>query len=105
MSNVRIVPGQGVPCPRCDRATTIRQHVAITAKELAKPFYYRRWYICENRDCRTTMIMPEDCKVYPAGAAGASSASVASDLPWVPANRPTRLIRDFFRQFHKGEWA
>jgi len=59
------LPIEGPPCPRCQHPTEVREHKAITAKELARPFYYSRWYNCANRNCRTTLIMPEEFKVFP----------------------------------------
>ena len=55
----RIVVGEnGDPCPRCGKPTEIREHRAITEKELRRPFYYSRWFYCTNRHCRTKLIMP-----------------------------------------------
>src|ERR1700688_2593898 len=65
MANSRVAPGDGPRCPRCQNPTQIKEHVEITAVELAKPFYYSRWYICQNRKCKTTAIMPDECKVFP----------------------------------------
>jgi hypothetical protein len=59
-----IVPGKGPPCHRCGWPTQIREHREIAAKELSKPFYFRRWYRCINRQCKTTLIMPDEFKVY-----------------------------------------
>lgn len=55
----------GVPCPRCGRATQIRAHDKITEKLLRQPYYYRRWFYCANQNCRTTLIMREEDRVYP----------------------------------------
>jgi hypothetical protein len=57
--NRQIVDGEGDPCPRCGQPTEIREHKAITEKELRRPFYYRRWHCCTNPHCKTTLIMPE----------------------------------------------
>lgn len=54
----------GPPCPRCKHATAVREHPAITEKQLRQPFYYSRWYICRNPACKTTTIMPEEFRVY-----------------------------------------
>jgi hypothetical protein len=64
--NTKIVSLNGPPCPRCGRATEIREHERITEKELARPFYYSRWYNCpnQNQDCKTTTIMPDEFKVW-----------------------------------------
>jgi hypothetical protein len=62
--NSKIVSLKGPPCPRCGCATEIREHERITAKELAQPFYYSRWYNCPNHGCKTTTIMPDEFKVW-----------------------------------------
>jgi hypothetical protein len=56
--NHKIVPGDGDPCTRCGRPMEIREHVSITPRELARPFYLRRWFKCTNPKCRTTLVMP-----------------------------------------------
>jgi len=58
-----IVGGDGPPCPRCCKPTQIREHKHIGEKELSKPFYFSRWYYCENQQCKTNTIMPEEFKV------------------------------------------
>lgn len=58
-----VMPGDGDPCHRCGGLTQIREHKVITAKELARPFYYSRWFYCSNPDCVTNLIMPERYKV------------------------------------------
>lgn len=58
-----VIPGLGDRCPRCNRHTQIREHSVITAKHLAQPFYYSRWFYCNNLDCRTNQIMPDEFKV------------------------------------------
>jgi hypothetical protein len=50
--NIRIVPGDGDPCPRCGRPTEIREHVSITERELGRPFYYSQRFNCTNKQCR-----------------------------------------------------
>jgi hypothetical protein len=67
--NMKIVGFDGPPCRRCGCPTEIREHERVTEKELGKPFYYRRWYNCRNRDCRTTLIMPDEFKVWNENAA------------------------------------
>jgi hypothetical protein len=61
--NMRVVGLDGPPCRRCGCPTEVREHKEVTAKELARPFYYARWFNCLNRRCRTTLIMPEEFKV------------------------------------------
>jgi hypothetical protein len=55
----------GPPCPRCKRATEVREHRVIGEKQLRAPFYYSRWYRCTNAECPTTLIMPNEFRVYP----------------------------------------
>lgn len=64
-SNMKIIDGAGVACPRCGRRTQIREHVKITERELRQPFYFSRWFNCTNPHCRTTIFMLEEYKVYP----------------------------------------
>ena len=59
-----VVRESGPPCRRCKQATEVREHGAITEKHLAQPFYYARWYRCRNPSCKTTLIMPEEFKVW-----------------------------------------
>jgi hypothetical protein len=37
----------------------------IGEKQLRAPFYYSRWYRCMNAECQTTLIMPNEFRVYP----------------------------------------
>jgi hypothetical protein len=53
-----IIPGDGDPCPRCNRPTQIHEHAEIMKKMLRQPFYYSRWFRCTHSDCPTTLIMP-----------------------------------------------
>jgi hypothetical protein len=62
--NTKIVSLNGPPCPRCGCPTEIREHERITEKELARPFYYSRWYNCPNEDCQTKQIMPPAFRVW-----------------------------------------
>jgi hypothetical protein len=59
-----VIPGRGDPCPRCGKATQIREHRAITDRELRRPFYYRRWFYCRNPRCRTTVIVHDRYRVF-----------------------------------------
>lgn len=61
----KIVPGDGDPCPRCGKPTQIREHHAVTPKQLEQPYYYSRWFNCTNPECKTTLIMPDQYRVYP----------------------------------------
>ena len=59
-----IVDGDGPPCPRCLQKTQIRKHTAIKERHLRQPFYYSEWYVCTNGECKTTLIMLEDKKIF-----------------------------------------
>jgi hypothetical protein len=61
--NMKIVSFDGPPCPRCGCPTEIREHERITEKELARPFYYSRWYNCRNEKCQTNIIHADEFKV------------------------------------------
>jgi hypothetical protein len=60
----RVLPEDGIPCPRCGTTTEAREHTVITAKMLRQPFYYRRWYRCINPRCKTTMVMRDEDRIY-----------------------------------------
>lgn len=62
--NLLKLPGKGKECPRCGEKSEWRAHREITNKELSRPFYYERWYSCQNRDCKTTIFMDEEDRVY-----------------------------------------
>jgi hypothetical protein len=59
-----IIGQDGDPCPRCGQPTEIRSHASLTAKHLAQPFYYSRWFYCTNRDCVTKQIVPDRFRVF-----------------------------------------
>ncbi len=50
----------GPACLRCEQLTQIRTHQRILEKHLSQPFYYKRWFYCSNKDCRTKQINPKD---------------------------------------------
>jgi hypothetical protein len=75
-----VVPGWGDPCPRCGRATEIRQHRCISARELRRPFYHARWFYCLNPRCRTTVIVPDRFRVLKPEAQKQLSPLVDKDL-------------------------
>ena len=56
MSHI-VIRGDGVPCPRCSRATQIREHSHIRPKQLNQPYYYKRWFYCTFDGCATTTVM------------------------------------------------
>jgi hypothetical protein len=63
-STVIVRNEHGPPCPRCHQITEVREHQGLTEKQQRQPFYYARWYRCTNSQCRTTLIMPEEFKVW-----------------------------------------
>lgn len=63
MSNYKIIPGEGDPCPSCSRPMQIREHSVLSEKHLRQPYYFSRWFCCQNKKCRTTLVMRERFKV------------------------------------------
>jgi len=59
-----IVGNNGPPCPQCGRRTEIREHAALTEKQLLQGFYYSRWYYCGNSECRVKRILSSDHIVW-----------------------------------------
>lgn len=59
----RVIHGEGKACPTCNQITEAREHSVITDRHLRQPFYYSRWYNCNNKQCRTTLIMPNENKI------------------------------------------
>jgi hypothetical protein len=64
LGKVVVVNDSGPPCPRCKQPTQVREHKEIGERQLCSKFYFVRWYLCTNRQCRTTLIMPEAFKVW-----------------------------------------
>jgi hypothetical protein len=58
-----VIPGDGDPCPRCG-VPEIHEHNGIGDEQLRKPFYYKRWFRCTNKSCKTTLVMSERYKVF-----------------------------------------
>jgi len=71
--NTKIVSLEGPPCDRCGCPTEIREHERITEKELAKQFYYSRWYNCPNQDCKTNVITLPEFRVWNVNKRSAST--------------------------------
>lgn len=63
-STTVVINKSGPPCPRCSQATQVRAHNGLTEKQKRQPFYFERWYCCLNSDCKTTLIMPDEHKVW-----------------------------------------
>jgi len=59
-----IVSENGPSCPRCGRQMQVREHDRVREKQLRQPYYYSRWYNCGYRSCKTTLVMPEEFKVW-----------------------------------------
>jgi hypothetical protein len=41
----------------------VREHDRIRARQLRAPYYYRRWFYCTHKNCRTTTVMFDEFKV------------------------------------------
>jgi hypothetical protein len=54
-----VLGNDGEPCPTCGRSTEIREHAAITQKQLRQQCYYSRWFVCTNPMCHGKRILPE----------------------------------------------
>jgi len=54
----------GPRCFRCGKWTMVYERVSPTPKMLAAPFYYRRFFRCVNKQCKTTLIMPDEFRVW-----------------------------------------
>ena len=81
----KVVAFDGDDCPRCGQPTLVYEHIEITEKHRRQPFYYRRWFVCRNNDCQTTLIMPEKFKV----SGAAQSAPQSRPKPhWRGKRRP-----------------
>ena len=59
-----VVRESGPPCPRCKQTTEVREHKKSGKGQRQAKFYFARWYRCTNRQCKTTLIMPEEFKVW-----------------------------------------
>jgi hypothetical protein len=84
----------GGPCPRCGRATEVRQHPSITAKELRRPYYFSRWFICRNPHCQTTVITREKDKVFntePKVQRTAIAEQLGESSNWITASSSTEV--------------
>ena len=63
-----VVNEKGPPCPRCGREMEVRMHDQIRQKQLRKRYYFRRWFYCLHKDCRTTTVMWNEFRVYKKGS-------------------------------------
>ena len=64
-----VISPDGTTCPRCGVEAEKRKHTAITDKHLRQPYYFKYWYNCTNRECKTGIFMLEDWKVENKNAA------------------------------------
>ena len=59
-----VITENGPACPRCGRPMQVREHDRIRPKQLRQPYYFKRWFYCTNRRCKTTTVMREEFKVW-----------------------------------------
>jgi len=59
-----VIGEAGPPCPRCGRPMQIRKHRRIGSKQLRQPYYFRLWFYCTHRRCKTTTVVREEFKVW-----------------------------------------
>jgi hypothetical protein len=55
------------PCPRCAWPMQVREHREVTERHRRQPYYYSKWYCCMQRNCVTTLVMPEEFKIWNGG--------------------------------------
>ena len=79
MSHRIIVSENGPPCPRCRRPMQVREHDRIRAKQLRKAYYYRRWFYCTHKNCRTTTVMFNEFKVFNSAQDGSRQSGNSCD--------------------------
>lgn len=53
----KVLKEPGPECPRCSVPMQIREH---KDSFIPKRDYYKRWYMCKNRKCRTKQVMPHE---------------------------------------------
>lgn len=59
-----IIEPDGTTCPRCGHEAQTRRHAHLSEKVLRQPYYYLFWYNCINPECKTTIFMLDECKVW-----------------------------------------
>jgi hypothetical protein len=59
-----VLSESGPPCPRCRRPMQVREHDLIREKHLRQPYYFKRWFYCRHSECKTTLVMREEHKVW-----------------------------------------
>ena len=63
-SKNKIVGFDGENCPRCGQPTLIMEHTKITERHHRQPFYYKRWFRCTTKGCKTDLIMLPQYRVF-----------------------------------------
>jgi hypothetical protein len=81
-----VVSESGPPCPRCKQRTEVREHKKLGERQRQTKFYFARWYRCRNPECRTTLIMPEQFKVWNYKPGGDVALDVLDELVSEPKN-------------------
>jgi hypothetical protein len=101
---------EGPPCRRCRQPLEVLEHRAITAKLLAQPYYFRRWYNCANRNCLTTTItsgLADEFKVLPTGEPRPDPDNPGNVVwdgsaePQSTSARPTRTFGEFTKAYYE----
>lgn len=77
--NFRVVSQGGIPCPRCYVPTELRERTQVTDKQLSQPYYFSRWYNCNNDECPTTLIMREEFKIHERSQSSSESPAPRGD--------------------------
>jgi hypothetical protein len=82
-----------------NRVVRIYEHRELTKKQRRQPFYYSRWFKCFNVACKTTLVMPDQCRVW--NASGDKRAALER---WIgKRNEQRRAEREVERQVSAGE--
>ena len=64
-----VVNEKGPPCPRAALGRWRSEGmIRIRQKLLRKRYYFRRWFYCLHKDCRTTTVMWNEFRVYKKGS-------------------------------------
>lgn len=63
-SKYRVTGEVGKNCIKCGKPTEVREHTHISEKQLRQPYYFSKWYNCNNPTCKTSIFMDEKFKVW-----------------------------------------
>ncbi len=55
---------EGPPCPRCKTTMAVVKHVEEWTPPAKSKFYYKFWYRCTLKKCKTTQVMSEEGRVW-----------------------------------------